>query len=180
MSARPAVAVFGSARLEPGDPEYLEARELGRLLAMAGADVLTGGYDGAMAAVSAGAHEAGGHVVGVTMAGWSHRRGPNRWVVEERPADRLTERIELLMAADAWVAVAGGIGTLSEVAVAWSTLQTAGARWRPLLLMGPRWANLTAQIGATLVVDERDLALAELAPDPAAVMERLADLFVGG
>ncbi len=78
------------------------------------------------------------------------------------------------MAADAWVAVAGGIGTLSEVAVAWNTLQTAGARRRPLVLMGPRWAALLAQIGTSLVVEERDLGLVELAPDPAAVMERLA------
>lgn len=172
--ARPAVAVFGSARLQPDDAEYVEARDLGRLLATAGAEVLTGGYDGAMAAVSEGAHEAGGHVVGVTMAGWADRRGPNPWVAEERPAERLTERIELLVAADAWVAVAGGVGTLSEVSVAWNTLQSAGARRRPLVLMGARWAAIAEQLGASLVVDERDLALVELAPDPPAVMDRLA------
>lgn len=173
--ARPAVAVFGSARLQPGEAEYGEARELGRLLGTAGVEVLTGGYDGAMAAVSEGAHEAGGHVIGVTMAGWAARRGPNPWVAEERPAERLTERIELLVAADAWVAVAGGVGTLSEVSVAWNTLQAVGARRRPLVLMGERWAAIVERLGESLVVDDGDLALVDLAPDPPAVMDRLAD-----
>jgi hypothetical protein len=169
----PAVAVFGSARLGPGDPELDEARLLGRLLADGGWTVLTGGYDGAMAAVSEGAHAVGGHVVGVTMGPWSPRRSPNPWVREERRAESLHARLGQLVAAQAWVAVAGGIGTLSEVALAWNMLQTGEVEARPLVLVGHRWPPLLRAIGDLLVVDDRDLELVRTVPDAAAALREL-------
>lgn len=60
------IAVFGGSQPKEGDPAYAEAYELGSLLAQAGHTVLTGGYIGTMEAVSRGAAEAGGHVIGVT------------------------------------------------------------------------------------------------------------------
>ncbi|MEJ5198439.1 MAG: DNA-binding protein, partial [Anaerolineae bacterium] len=62
------IAVFGSSRREEESALYREAYELGRVLAGAGYAVLTGGYNGSMAAVSRGAAEAGGRVIGVTCA----------------------------------------------------------------------------------------------------------------
>ena len=63
----PVIAVYGSSTVRDGDPAWLRARELGRELARAGATVMTGGYGGIMEACSHGAHEAGGHVIGVTV-----------------------------------------------------------------------------------------------------------------
>ncbi len=123
VTAERSVAVFGSARLRPGDAEYEAARRLGALIAREGWAVRTGGYNGAMAAVSEGAAGEGGHVIGVTVAGWAHRLAPNRWVGEERAAEGLLARIEELLDSDAWVAVAGGIGTLAELSLAWNLLQ---------------------------------------------------------
>ncbi len=60
------VSVFGGSQPKEGDAAYTEAQELGRLLAERGHTVLTGGYIGTMEAVSRGANEAGGHVIGVT------------------------------------------------------------------------------------------------------------------
>ena len=60
------VTVFGGAQPKEGTPAYEEARELGSLLAQRKHAVLTGGYMGTMEAVSRGASEAGGHVIGVT------------------------------------------------------------------------------------------------------------------
>ncbi len=60
------ITVFGGAQPKEGTPAYEEARELGALLAQRGHAVLTGGYMGTMEAVSRGACEAGGHVIGVT------------------------------------------------------------------------------------------------------------------
>ncbi len=60
------VAVFGGSAPQPGQPAYLEAQHLGEMLAKAGHEVVTGGYMGVMEAVSRGAAEAGGHVIGVT------------------------------------------------------------------------------------------------------------------
>ena len=60
------VSVFGGSAPKPGSPAYEEAQRCGALLAQAGWTVATGGYRGVMEAVSRGAHEAGGHVIGVT------------------------------------------------------------------------------------------------------------------
>jgi uncharacterized protein (TIGR00730 family) len=166
-------AVFGSARLRPGDGEYEEARRLGELLARAGWSVCTGGYQGAMAAASEGAAAAGGHVVGVTVVGWSSRLAPNEWVGEERAAESLIARVAELLESDAWVAVAGGIGTLAEVALAWNLLQTGDIGSRPLVLVGPRWEGLLPELRARLVINERDLAMVRLARDAEAAVAAL-------
>ncbi|MFM8828515.1 MAG: LOG family protein, partial [Actinomycetota bacterium] len=111
------------------------AGRAGRLLGEHGWTVATGGHDGAMAAVSRGAREAGAHVVGVTMPG-PQGRSPNAWVAEERPADDLFARLRMLLDADAWIAVAGGVGTLAEIAVAWNLMQNAHVAVRPLIVVG--------------------------------------------
>ncbi|MDX6553899.1 MAG: hypothetical protein QOD86_94 [Miltoncostaeaceae bacterium] len=157
--------VFGSARVRPGEPEYEEARLLGRLLAQAGWAVCTGGYDGAMAAVSRGAGEAGGRVIGVTVAAWKARIAPNAWVSEERAAEDLLARVGILLEGDAWLAVAGGVGTLSEVALAWNLLQTRDVSPRPLILVGPRWRRLLPELRKELVIGDHDLELVTLAED---------------
>ncbi len=172
---RPQVAVFGSARLRPGDPEFAEARRLGELIAGAGWTLCTGGYDGAMAAASEGAADAGGHVVGVTMAAWAGRLEANPWVREERAADGLIARAAELLASDAWVAVAGGVGTLSEVALAWNLLQTGDVGTRPLVTVGPRWRALLPELRAHLVVDDADIALVRAVDDAEAAVAALEE-----
>jgi uncharacterized protein (TIGR00725 family) len=56
-----------SSRCGPDADEYKKALKLGRLLIEAGFDVASGGYAGVMEAISRGAHEATGEVIGVTM-----------------------------------------------------------------------------------------------------------------
>ena len=60
------ISVFGGSSPKPGDLAYEQAYYLGKLIGEAGYTVLTGGYIGTMEAVSRGAAEAGGHVIGVT------------------------------------------------------------------------------------------------------------------
>ncbi|MEO5887867.1 MAG: hypothetical protein ABIQ77_09400, partial [Anaerolineales bacterium] len=79
------VSVFGGSQPRADSTAYAEAQELGRLLAERGHIVLTGGYIGVMEAVSRGAHEAGGHVIGVTseeIEAWRPIKA-NSWVMEE-------------------------------------------------------------------------------------------------
>ena len=63
------ITVFGGSKCTPETEEYKEALKLGRLLVEAGFDVCSGGYAGVMEAISRGAHEAGGHVTGMTAGG---------------------------------------------------------------------------------------------------------------
>ncbi|MFM9019235.1 MAG: LOG family protein [Actinomycetota bacterium] len=166
------VAVFGSSRIGPDDPEYAVAQRLGRLLGEHGWTVATGGHDGAMAAVSRGAREAGAHVVGVTMPG-PQGRSPNAWVAEERPADDLFARLRMLLDADAWIAVAGGVGTLAEIAVAWNLMQNAHVAVRPLIVVGDGWREVLRALGDSLVVDASDLAMVTAVPDADAALAAL-------
>lgn len=165
--------MFGSSRLRPDDPEYVAAERLGRLLGEAGWTVATGGHDGAMAAVSRGAHGAHAHVIGVTLPTADGHRRPNDWVAEERPAQNLFARLEMLIDADAWVAVAGGVGTLAEIAVAWNLMQNAHVPSRPLILVGERWRRVLDVLRAELVVDPADLVMVTVAPDADAAVALL-------
>ena len=108
------ITIFGGAQPKEGSQAYEEARELGALLAQRGHVILTGGYMGTMEAVSRGAHEAGGHVVGVTcidIEEWRNSK-PNQWVKEERRKKTLMDRIMgLIEGCDAAMALSGGLGT---------------------------------------------------------------------
>ena len=64
---RPAVTMFGSARVDAGSPTYEAARETARLFAQAGLAVVTGGGPGVMEAGNRGAREAGGLSVGFNI-----------------------------------------------------------------------------------------------------------------
>lgn len=136
------IAVFGSSSPEPGSPGYEQARTLGRLLAEAGYAVATGGYMGTMEAVSCGAAEAGGHVIGVGCAQIERFRPSefNRWVAETVAYETLRERVcHLVLHNSGMIVLPGGIGTLSEMALAWSLLQVGEVEARPLVLLGDLW-----------------------------------------
>jgi uncharacterized protein (TIGR00725 family) len=107
----------------PGDAtaqERATAEEVGRLLAEAGAIVVTGGRTGVMEAASKGAREAGGETLGILPG--ADRREANPWVSIAVPTGMGEARNALVVrAADALVAVGGAWGTLSEIALARKT-----------------------------------------------------------
>lgn len=113
--ARVYVAVSGGG--DAGEEVCRAAEEVGRELARRGAVVLTGGLGGVMAAASRGAKAANGATVGILPG--DDRAAANEWVDLALPTGLGEGRNVLLVrAADALVAVAGGFGTLSEIALA--------------------------------------------------------------
>ena len=127
------MAVYGSSQAVPGDGVYELGVELGRLLAEAGFGVVNGGYSGLMEAVSAGAAEAGGPVIGVTAPSlFPDRSGGNRFLTEEVPAESLIDRIKVMSEmACAAIVLPGSIGTLTELAVAWNDAILSARRGVP-------------------------------------------------
>jgi uncharacterized protein (TIGR00725 family) len=115
MSRTPYVAVVGPGEASPD--ELLAAEEIGAGLAAAGAVVVTGGLGGVMEAACRGARSRRGRTVGILPG--EDRDAANGWV-EVAIATGLGELRNGLVvrAADALVAVGGGHGTLSEVALA--------------------------------------------------------------
>jgi len=142
------VSVFGGSQPKEGSAAYEEAHLLGELLAQRGHTVLTGGYIGTMEAVSRGACEAGGHVIGVTCEDIEAWRavGKNRWVVEEIRKKSLIERLQCLVeSCDAAIALPGGPGTLTEIALTWNLMIVESLRRRPLILVGGGWQSVYDQ-----------------------------------
>jgi uncharacterized protein (TIGR00730 family) len=138
----PVISVFGSHAPAPGSQDYETARLLGRLLAEAGYGVATGGYAGIMSGASQGASEAGGVVIGVTCGQIESNRGikPNPWVEVRVPFESLQDRLQYLVRNnDGIVVLPGGIGTLSEFALAWSYMQVGEMTVRPLVTLGEMW-----------------------------------------
>ena len=141
-SKGPIAAVYGSSQeLKEDEADYAAARRLGRALAEAGYVVATGGYHGAMEAASRGAKEGGGRTIGVTTSVFDGvRLGANPYVDEEVKFPTLFQRLHhLVTLADVWIALPGGIGTLSELALTWSLLQVGELARRPLVVVGPMW-----------------------------------------
>lgn len=166
ISTKPAleIGVMGSARLSEEDERWMQAYKLGELLAGEGYVVVTGGYGGLMAAVSRGAHEKGGSVIGLPMQHWQGI-APNRWNAALRWATDYGTRINHFLRCDAVIALPGGVGTLSELAVAWSASQTEGRAF-PLVLLGDCWPPVVAAIRENLVVSDVDLNLLRFAASP--------------
>jgi hypothetical protein len=155
-----AVAVFGSSRAPAGHPVLKEAERLGRMMAEAGFVLVCGGYGGVMEATSRGAHQAGGQVVGVTMDLFAPFRAPNRWLTREQRVTDFFPRLQVLMAAEAFVVLRGGIGTLTEATLAWSLLQTGQVGPRPLVFVGDDWWRLFEAMRSTTFMSEDEFALA--------------------
>ena len=114
---RRVVAVLGGSVAT--DDEAGVAERLGREIAGFGVVVLTGGGGGVMEAASRGAAEAGGLTVGILPGAEATDRYPNRWV--QLPVFTGlggARNVINVLSADLCVAVGGGAGTLSEVALA--------------------------------------------------------------
>lgn len=108
------VGVVGASEATPAD--MADAEEVGRLLAEAGATVVCGGRGGVMEAVSRGAAQAGGTVVG--MLPGEGRSDANEWVTVALPTGMGELRNGLIVrAAEVMIAVGGSYGTLSEIAL---------------------------------------------------------------
>lgn len=179
------ISIFGGSQPREGDSAYEEAMLLGRLLAQRGHTVLTGGYIGTMEAVSRGAYEAGGHVVGVTceeIEAWRPVK-PNQWVKEERRKKSLMERLQVLIQdCDAAIALPGGAGTLTEVALTWNLMIVESRHRSPLILVGRGWQSTFDQFfkefDTYMSVNQRDLLL--FAEDVQQAVEMLESWKVAG
>jgi len=109
------VAVCGASEATPSQLEA--AKEIGRLLAQSGAIVLNGGLGGVSGAASEGAASVGGLVVGLLPD--AHRAGANPHLTVALPTGLGQGRNTLIVtAAQSVIAIGGGWGTLSEIALA--------------------------------------------------------------
>ncbi|MFN2215313.1 MAG: LOG family protein [Anaerolineales bacterium] len=142
------ISVFGGSSPSEGSPAYQQAYELGQNLALDGHTVLTGGYIGTMEAISKGASEGGGHVIGVTCQQLESWRpiNANKWVKEERRKETLQDRLlELIENCDICMALPGGAGTLTEISLCWNLMIIHAIQPKPLILIGIGWKHVMTE-----------------------------------
>ena len=146
---RPAVTVFGSARIGPADPDYAQARECGRLLAEAGFAVVTGGGPGVMEAANRGAKEGGGFSVGFNIE-LPHEQDANPYLDLGLTFRHFYARkVMLVKAAEGFILFPGGFGTLDELFESLTLIQTDKVGEFPVALIGSDyWGGLLEWIAA--------------------------------
>ncbi len=150
------VTVFGGSRCGPDADEYKEALKLGRLLVEAGFDVASGGYAGVMEAISRGAHEADGEVIGVTME--QFKSAPNSYLKKVEPSADFYARLQtLILRSVGYIALRGGMGTVTEISLVWNKLVMSVLPPRPLILLGECWPRAIECLREHLVVSDRDM-----------------------
>ncbi|MCS6805160.1 MAG: LOG family protein [Acidobacteriota bacterium] len=151
------ICLFGNSRCAPGDEEYHQAEQLGRLIAQAGMIVCTGGYEGIMEAASRTAQAAGGQTIGITSDIFSSP--PNPYLTREiREPDLFSRLKSIADMGDAFIALRGGMGTLTEVTLMWNLLVLGCLNPpKPFVLVGACWRPVVASWSSHLAVDGRDL-----------------------
>lgn len=158
------ITIFGGSKCGHDTIEYREALELGRKLAEAGFTICTGGYLGVMEAASRGAREAGGRVMGIVMN--QFKAEPNRFLTDKVASDHFYDRLQnLITRSVGFVALRGGMGTVTEISLVWNKLQTGVLPRRPLVLLGDCWPAVISAWRDNLVVSEEDVSLLDLAAD---------------
>ena len=132
---RPAVSIFGSARLREDSEPYRLAREAGRRFAEAGWAVITGGGPGVMEAANRGAKESGGLSVGFNID-LPHEQGSYPYLdIAYTFSHFYARKVCFVKPAEGFVIFPGGFGTLDELFEALTLIQTGKAQNFPVVLV---------------------------------------------
>jgi len=167
-----AVAIFGSARVEPGHPWYELAVETARRLGEANFAIITGGGPGIMEAGNRGAQAAGTLSVGLNSE-LPHEQGADAFldrVICFR--DFFVRKTMFVKYSMAFIVFPGGYGSLDEMFEALTLIQTGKIRNFPIVLMGTAyWRGLADWLAQTVArernISPDDLKLFHLTDDPA-------------
>lgn len=156
------VTIFGGSKCREGDDAYSQTLRVGELLADAGYTICTGGYSGVMEAASRGAHGRGGRVIGITMN--QFKSEPNRYLTEKIPSEHFYERLQrLIVQSVGYIALRGGMGTVTEISLVWNKMQTRVLEPRPLVLLGECWPPVVQAWQRNLAVSDEDVQILKFA-----------------
>ena len=178
---RPAVTIFGSARVKEGSATYEAARETARLFAEAGLAVVTGGGPGTMEAANRGAKEGGGLSVGFNIL-LPHEQGLNPYCDISRTFKHFyVRKVMFVKAAEGFVIFPGGFGTMDELYEALTLIQTGKIGTFPVVLFdSDYWAEMLEWVREEMLADglvsAADLELLHLTDEPPEAVQRIVEM----
>jgi uncharacterized protein (TIGR00730 family) len=179
---RPAVTIFGSARVRPDDPVYAQAREAARRFAAKGWAVVTGAGPGVMEAANRGAKDADGLSVGFNIH-LPHEQRSNPYVDLSLTFRHFYVRKTMFVkAAEGFVVFPGGFGTVDELFEALTLIQTGKIFHFPVVLIGSDyWEELLGWVRNELLADgmisPEDLDLLYVTDDLDDAVSQLLDCY---
>jgi uncharacterized protein (TIGR00730 family) len=179
---RPAVSMFGSARVKEGSAYYRLAEETARLLSDAGFAIISGGGPGVMEATNKGAFHGKGLAVGLNID-LPHEQASNRFQhISLRFKHFFARKVMFAKFATAFVVLPGGYGTLDELFEALTLVQTGKTRQMPIILMHePFWRGLVSWIRERLVtegmIDKTDVDLIQVCNEPKQVVDAIFNFY---
>ncbi len=168
---KPAVSIFGSARIPPGAPYYDLTERIARQLSDAGFSVISGGGPGIMEAANKGAFDGKSPSVGLNIQ-LPHEQQSNRYQdVSQTFRHFFARKYMFVRFASAYVVMPGGFGTLDELMEALTLLQTGKTRKIPLILVcADFWKGLIDWVKDRLVsekmIDPEDINLIQIIDSP--------------
>jgi uncharacterized protein (TIGR00730 family) len=172
----PAVSIYGSARVKPGEELYARTVEIARRIGEIGFSIITGGGPGVMEAANKGAREAGVKSVGVNIE-LPEEQAPNPYATLSLSFSHFFVRKVLLVKyATAFIIMPGGLGTLDELTEVLTLMQTHKIRPFPVVLFDSHyWGGLLEWMRrntlAKSYIAEEDLSLLRLCDEVDEVVE---------
>jgi uncharacterized protein (TIGR00730 family) len=157
------VAIFGSARAQPGTFAYEEVKRAAAAFTAMGCDIVTGGGPGLMQAANEGAATAGAREqsIGIRVE-LPFEQEVNPFVEHAFEHGTFFTRLQhFVIASDAFVVVPGGIGTVLETLMIWQLLQVRHVSDVPLILVGKMWKGLIDWAGQSMLDSRTPMANAE-------------------
>ncbi len=172
---RPAVSIFGSARIKPDSPYYLLTEQIARLLSDAGFSVISGGGPGVMEAANKGAFHGKSPSIGLNIQLPMEQKSNPYQDISQSFRHFFARKYMFVRFAAAYVVMPGGFGTLDELLEALTLIQTGKSPRMPLILVGDGfWNGLLDWLRDRLVtegmINPEDMDLIQIIDEPAAIV----------
>jgi len=175
---KPAVSIFGSARMKADHADYKKAQQVARLLSDEGFSIISGGGPGIMEAANRGGKEGKSVSVGLNIE-LPKEQTPNKYQdLSLNFSHFFTRKVMFVKYAAAYVVCPGGFGTLDELAEMLTLMQTGKTPRIPVILMNTRfWQPLLDWFENTLcmgdMIKEEDFNLFKVVDTPEEVVEEI-------
>jgi uncharacterized protein (TIGR00730 family) len=179
---RPAVSIFGSARIKPGHKWYELTVQLARQLSDAGFGVISGGGPGIMEAANKGAFDGKSPSIGLNIQLPHEQSGNPYQNISVTFRHFFARKVAFAKYASAFVAVPGGFGTIDELAEVLTLIQTKMGRKIPVILVDSAfWKGLIDwmkdQLLANGLISAQDLDLIQIIDDPEDIVKAIFDFY---
>jgi len=179
---RPAVSMFGSARISDGHPWFEKTERIARLLSDAGFSVISGGGPGLMEAANRGAYAGKSPAIGLNILLPHETSGNEFQDIGFNFRYFFARKMMFVRFASAYVVLPGGFGTLDELSECLTLVQTGKSRRIPIILVdGSFWRGLLDWMKASLVgrgvISPEDVDLMRVIEEPEEIVEAIFDFY---